>query len=56
MRPIDREVRDMTNLKAGDKAPDFKLESHLEQEVRLSDFAGKKNIVLAFFPEAWTPI
>ncbi len=43
-------------LKVGDKAPDFVLNSHLGQEVRLSDYAGKRNVVMAFFPLAWTPV
>jgi len=43
-------------LKIGDSAPDFELESHLERKVRLSDYTGKKNVVLAFFPLAWTPV
>ncbi len=44
------------NLKVGQLAPDFSLESHLKQRIRLSEFLGKKNVVLAFFPLAWTPI
>jgi peroxiredoxin len=42
----------------GDKAPDFELKSHLvkDKTVRLSDFRGKKNVVLAFYPLACTPI
>ena len=43
-------------LKTGQEAPDFVLPSHLDQPVRLSDYRGKKNVVLAFFPMAWTPI
>jgi hypothetical protein len=43
-------------LKTGQEAPDFVLPSHLDQSVRLSDYRGKKNVVLAFFPMAWTPI
>ncbi len=43
-------------LAVGQLAPDFVLKSHKEQMVRLSDFRGKKNVVLAFFPLAWTPI
>jgi peroxiredoxin len=42
-------------LKIGDRAPDFGLDSHLETRVRLSQFYGK-NVVLAFFPKAWTPV
>ncbi len=43
-------------LTVGQTAPDFELKSHLETIVRLSDYAGKKNVVLAFFPLAWTPV
>ena len=42
-------------LKVGQKAPDFTLPSHLGQKVTLSDLRGK-NVVLAFFPLAWTPV
>lgn len=42
----------------GDMAPDFELKSHLEKgkTVKLSDFRGRKNVVLAFYPLAWTPV
>ncbi len=43
-------------LKVGDKAPDFVLPSHLDQEVRLSDYAGQKNVFIAFYPLDWTPV
>jgi peroxiredoxin len=43
-------------LKVGQPAPDFSLKSHEEQIVRLSDYRGKKNVVVAFFPLAWTPV
>lgn len=45
----------MTHLTVGQTAPDFTLPSHLEKNVRLSDYRGK-NVVLAFFPLAWTPV
>lgn len=45
-----------TKLKAGSRAPDFKLRSHLGGKVRLSDFKGKKNVLLAFYPMDWTPV
>lgn len=42
----------------GDAAPDFELPSNLEKDkkVRLSDFRGRKNVVIAFYPLAWTPV
>lgn len=43
-------------LKVGEEAPDFTLPSHLDSEVTLSSFKGKKNVVLAFYPLAFTPV
>jgi thioredoxin-dependent peroxiredoxin len=40
-------------LKAGDKAPDFKVKSDEGQDVSLSDFRGKR-VILFFFPKANT--
>lgn len=36
------------------KAPDFKLQNTNGEEVSLSDFKGKKNVVILFFPLAFT--
>ena len=43
-----------TNLKVGDTAPDFTLKDQNNHDVKLSDFRGKKAVVLAFFPAAFT--
>jgi len=43
-------------LAVGQMAPDFTLKSQDGRMVRLGDYRGKKNVVLAFFPLAWTPV
>ena len=43
-----------TNLKVGDTAPDFSLPATTGKTERLSDYKGKKNVVLAFYPKAFT--
>lgn len=43
-----------TSLKVGDTAPDFTLPDQNNHPVKLSDFRGKKNVILAFFPAAFT--
>ncbi len=40
----------------GMKAPDFELRSHQDDTVRLSEYRGKHNVLIAFFPLAWTPV
>jgi peroxiredoxin len=44
------------SVEVGDFAPDFELPSHLGNKVKLSDFFGKKNVFIAFYPLAWTPV
>lgn len=41
-------------LNVGDSAPDFELRGHEGQEFRLSDLRGSKNVMLAFYPFAFT--
>ena len=49
-------VNTQSPLKVGDPAPDFTLPALDGSMVTLSDFRGKKNVVLSFVPAAWTPI
>lgn len=46
----------MKELNVGDAAPDFTLKNQDGQEVTLSSFKGKKNVVLAFYPFDWSPV
>jgi len=41
-------------LKVGDKAPDFSLPDQTGKQIKLSDYAGKENVVLAFYVLAFT--
>ena len=47
-------VAPTTTLKVGDKAPEFTLTDTTGKEVKLSEFRGKKNVVLAFYVLAFT--
>ena len=45
-------------LKVGDVAPDFELpavEGEHRLKIKLSDYRGKKHVVVAFHPLNWTP-
>ncbi len=44
----------ITSVKVGDLAPDFTLPDQTGKPVRLADFRGKKNVVLAFYVLAFT--
>jgi peroxiredoxin len=44
------------SVEVGELAPDFELPSHRGDQVRLSSFRGKKNVFIAFYPLAWTPV
>ncbi len=45
-----------TEIQAGTTAPDFTLKDQDQKEVKLGDFKGKKNVVLAFYPLDWSPV
>lgn len=48
MTPTDPE-----RVKVGDEAPDFTLEDMHGKKISLSDFRGKKNVVLIFYRGHW---
>jgi len=52
--PAQQVAPPKTNLKVGDEAPDFTLPDTTGKPVKLSDFHGKKIVILAFFPAAFT--
>jgi peroxiredoxin (alkyl hydroperoxide reductase subunit C) len=52
LKPVDSVLK----VKVGDTAPDFMLFSITGQKVTLSQYRGKKNVVLSFVPAAWTPV
>ncbi len=52
LKPIDSK----TTLKVGDVAPDFNLLSISGERISLSQYRGKKNVVISFVPAAWTPV
>lgn len=42
-------------IEVGADAPDFELDSHLDSKVKLSDYRGKQNVLLVFYPLDFTP-
>lgn len=43
-------------ISVGQTAPDFTLPNQDKKEVKLSDFTGKRNVVLMWYPLDWSPI
>lgn len=43
-------------IATGQAAPDFVLKDQNQKEVKLSDYKGKKNVVLVFYPLDWSPV
>ncbi len=52
LKPIDSTLK----VKVGEPAPDFTLPSVSGKPVTLSQYRGKKNVVISFVPAAWTPV
>src|SRR6202521_4473294 len=43
-------------ISVGTAAPEFLLKDQNQKEVKLSDFKGKKNVVIVFYPLDWSPV
>ncbi|MDP2861231.1 MAG: peroxiredoxin [Desulfobacterales bacterium] len=52
LKPVDSVLK----VKVGEPAPDFTLPAISGEKISLSQFKGKKNVVLSFVPAAWTPV
>jgi peroxiredoxin len=52
LKPIDSTLK----VRVGQAAPDFTLPSIQGEKIRLSQYRGKKNVVISFVPAAFTPV
>jgi peroxiredoxin len=52
LKPIDSTLK----VRVGQAAPDFTLPSVKGGKIRLSQYRGKKNVVISFVPAAFTPV
>jgi peroxiredoxin Q/BCP len=52
---VQKYLDDSMKIKVGDKAPDFTLSSQMGDNVTLSEYFGKKNTVLYFYPKDESP-
>ncbi|MFH1155491.1 MAG: peroxiredoxin [Pseudomonadota bacterium] len=52
LKPTDSKLK----VDVGDMAPDFTLKAVSGHTVTLSQFRGKKNVLITFIPAAWTPV
>lgn len=49
------DIHSAASPKEGDVAPDIRFEDKDGKSVKLSDYRGKKNVVLYFYPKDFTP-
>ena len=52
LKPVDSTLK----VKIGAPAPDFTLPSVSGEKISLSQYRGKKHVVISFVPAAWTPV
>jgi peroxiredoxin Q/BCP len=51
---VTRRMKTRAELRIGDRAPDFSLAGSDGRTYRLSDFIGRRAVVIAWFPKAFT--
>ncbi len=49
-------IQGESKLKVGDEAPDFALPAQDGKKIRLSNYQRKKNVMIAFYPQDFTPV
>jgi peroxiredoxin (alkyl hydroperoxide reductase subunit C) len=52
LKPVDSVLK----VKVGNRTPDLTLSAVSGERISLSQYRGKKNVVLSFVPAAWTPV
>ena len=52
----DKQTSTAGTVKVGDTAPDFEMRNQEQLNVSLSEFKGKKNVVVVFYPADFTPV
>ena len=52
----EKVIQGESKLKVGEEAPDFALPAQDGKKIQLSDYRGKKNVMLAFYPQDFTPV
>jgi peroxiredoxin (alkyl hydroperoxide reductase subunit C) len=52
LKPVDSVLK----VTVGDRAPSLTLPAVSGENVSLSQYQGKKNVVISFVPAAWTPV
>lgn len=52
LKPVDSTLK----VKVGELAPDFTLPAVSGEAITLSQYRGKKHVVISFVPAAWTPV
>ena len=52
LKPTDSVLK----VRVGERAPDFTLPAVSGGQISLSQYLGKKNVVISFVPAAWTPV